>query len=153
WPFLVVDEATHEKIATNGIDDRWLGANEPSPLEKYMGVLDPASTSAARDWEAHNHGELVPNVASWFGHCPDWTASSMVNAPLKHGVSVKRDLSGRLLKCSPGDPGCTAFEIGDINALEAEVFLDNSGTFLGARCDTKPADIPRDQSGRILKAG
>jgi hypothetical protein len=152
WPFRFVDDDTKKVVANNGIDDRWQGASEPSPLEKYMAAADPSKTSDARAWEKKNHGEDVPNVASWFGHCPGWTASAMFNAPLTKGVSAKMS-GGEMVECTTGEAGCQTFDIGDINALEAEVFLDSQGAFLGARCDTKPKDIKRDQNGRVLQDG
>jgi hypothetical protein len=153
WPFRLVDDNTGKTIAKNGIDDRWQGESVPSPLEKYMSLLDPARSAEARDWESKNHGEKLPGVANWFGHCPGWTASAMVNPPLRRGISVRRAASGQLTECSPGEQGCVKFEIGDLNALEAEVFEDAKTSFLGARCDTKLADIPRDEHGRVLKSG
>jgi hypothetical protein len=153
WPFKFVDQDSNQVLAKNGVDDRWLDADQPSPLEKYMALLDDAHVADAKKWEADNHGENVAGVQSWFGHCPGWTAAAMVNAPLQHGVSVKKDSSGQLVKCAEGDDSCTTFEIGDLNGLEAEVFVDSNSTFLGSRCDTKPRNIPRDTNGRILKPG
>lgn len=155
WPFLAHDIDNPEKvIAQNGIDDRWQGKDQPSPLEKYMALLDPSQADQARDWEKKNHGELVPGVADWFGHCPGWTAAAMVEPPLHNGVTVKRNGAGELVTCaSKTEKGCFTFEIGDLNALEAEVFLSNMGGFIGARCDTKPEDIKRDQHGRIIQEG
>jgi hypothetical protein len=151
WPFLVKDG--DQVYSRNGIDDRWQGKDESSPLEKYMGLVDPDKAAQAKKWEAENHGEKVPGVADWFGHCPGWTAASMLNAPIHEPISVKRD-GGKLVKCSSSnESGCTTFEVGDLNALEAEVHLDAVGGFIGARCDTKPASVPRDDNGRITKAG
>jgi hypothetical protein len=152
WPFLLVDDNTKEKLATNGIDDRWLDKSTPSPLEKFMALASPQQLNEAKAWEKKNHGEDVPGVANWFGHCPGWTAAAMVNPPLQHGVSVKNN-GGQIAACSDGEAGCTTFEIGDINALEAEAFLGGPSGFLGARCDTKPEDIPRDEHGRVLQKG
>jgi hypothetical protein len=45
------------------------------------------------------------------------------------------------------------FEIGDINALEAEVYVDADAAFAGARCDTGPNQIVRDEFGRIVRDG
>jgi hypothetical protein len=151
WPFKFTDQGG-KVVAKNGIDDRWQNQNELSPLEKFMGLFDGGHTKDAQKWEADNHGVNVPGVQSWFGHCPGWTGSSMVNAPLTQGVSVKSD-GGNLVACQDGDQGCTTFEIGDINALEAEVFVDGESTFLGARCDTAPAKIKRDANGRVLQQG
>ncbi len=141
WPF--VDE---------GIDFDWTGEGG-SPLVKYMKVFDEGRTDAAKAWEKRHHGSEVPGVATWFGHCPGWTAAALVDAPLRRGVSVKPDGDGGIAECAPDESGCTRFEIGDINALQAEVYVDADSAFIGARCDTKPADIERDRNGRIVRNG
>jgi transglutaminase elicitor len=142
WPF--VDE---------GIDNNWTGDAAGSPLEKYMGLFDPSHKDAAKKWEKKNHGSEVPGVADWFGHCPGWTGAAMDNAPLKHAVNVKPDGDGGVNKCKEGSDGCVKLEIGDINALQAEVYVDGDSSFIGARCDTKPKDIERDRNGRIVRNG
>lgn len=159
WPFRLPDwqpgtpPETGAIIAHNGIDDRWQGADIASPLERFMAVADPSRLSDAKAWELNHHGENRPNVSWWMGHCNGWTAAAMVNPPLKHGVSVKPTSDGNLLECSSGESGCTTFEIGDINAVEAEVFGSAPTTLIGARCDTALEDIPRDEHGRILQKG
>jgi hypothetical protein len=55
--------------------------------------------------------------------------------------------------CEPGDETCTRFEIGDVNALGAEAHEGARSRFIGARCDTEPADIERDEFGRIVRNG
>ena len=140
WPF--VDE---------GIDARW--SSGPSPLEKYMSVVDPGNTAPAKAWEHTNHGNGVPNVASWFGHCPGWTGAAMATMPILHAVYAKADGQGGITACTAGSAGCTKFEIGDVNALSAEVYVDGNSRFIGARCDTKPSDIQRDADGRIARNG
>jgi hypothetical protein len=76
----------------------------------------------------------------------------MANAPIKHAVNAKL-VNGAFVACSAGSAGCTKFEIADINALEAEVYVDGDSSFIGARCDTAPAKIKRDANGRILTGG
>ena len=142
WPF--VDE---------GIDFDWTGDGQGSPLTKYMSIFDTARLDAAKKWEKKNHGSEVPDVQSWFGHCPGWTAAALTNAPLKHGILVKSDGNGGVTSCAAAGPGCVKFEIGDINALQAEAFVDGDSAFIGARCDTKPKDIKRDRNGRIMRDG
>jgi transglutaminase elicitor len=142
---------TYWAMVNEGIDWNWTGSS--SPLEKYMGLTDPDHTSDAKGWEHTNHGAGVPGVADWFGHCPGWTAAAMLNSPIKHAVDARRDDQGNLVACDAGSAGCVHFEIGDINALEAEVYVDADSKFIGARCDTKPSDIPRDEFGRIARNG
>ena len=144
WPF--VDE---------GADARWnpTAADPRSPIEKLMAITRPSSLASAKAWEHKNHGAGVPGVADWFGHCPGWTAAAMLNSPILHPVFAKANGSGGVIACTAGETGCVKFEIADINALMAEVYVDGDAAFIGARCDTKPADIPRDESGRVTKDG
>jgi hypothetical protein len=142
---------TYWPFTNDGIDARWSSGS--SPLEKYTSVLDPTNTSAAKQWEHTNHGSGVADVQSWFGHCPGWTGAAMATPPIQHPVWAARGADGGFAACSPGASGCTEFEIGDINALAAEVYVDAPARFIGARCDTKPADIQRDADGRIVRDG
>lgn len=156
WTFGVEDAKapypdTYWPFDQGGIDTEWTW--DISPLAKYMAVTNPSLTSAAQSWEYTRHGAGVPGVQSWWGHCPGWTASAMLNPPLLHPVSVRSNGRGGLVRCGPYDRGCMQFEIGDINALEAEVYVDAQMSFLGARCDTSPADIERDWAGRIVRNG
>jgi hypothetical protein len=140
WPF--VDQ---------GVDANWNG--DSSPLDKYFAVTDPSKAMDGKNWEHANHGKDVPGVAGWWGHCPGWTGAAMTNAPILHPVFAKSDGQGGIVTCNQGDAGCVKFEIGDINALEAEIYVDANSSFIGGRCDTKPSDIKRDANGRILTGG
>ncbi len=139
WPF--TDE---------GSDAHWNGGD--SPVEKFMKLADASNLQAAKDWEHNNHGSGVPGVAGWWGHCPGWTGASMANAPIQHAVNAKFD-GAQFVACAEGSDGCTKFEIGDINALEAEVYVDGDSSFIGARCDTAATTIKRDANGRIETPG
>jgi hypothetical protein len=156
---------TYWPMVDNGIAVEWLEtdgtecftANEcddpqPSPLVKLVSIINPSAVDDAVAWEIKNHGKDVPNVASWFGHCPGWVATAMLNDPIPGPVWVKGNALG-LEKCESGDPECTKFEIGDINALGAEAHEGAFSRFIGARCDTEPGDIERDEFGRIVRDG
>jgi hypothetical protein len=142
---------TYWPFTSDGIDQRWSGGQ--SPLEKLVGLTAPGSLADAKAWEHKNHGSGVPGVADWFGHCPGWTGAAMDNTPILHAVNVKGDGQGGLAACADGDAGCVAFQIGDLNALMAEVYVDGASAFIGARCDTKPSDVKRDANGRITQEG
>jgi Transglutaminase elicitor len=144
WPFLY-----------GGTDFQWYpGARDPrSPLEKYMAATDPYATEMAKMWELFNHGPFVPDVQTWNGHCPGWAAAATTNAPILHAVSARSDGRGGVVACHGGDRGCVRFEIGDINALMAEVYLDGPSSIIGANCHTPPDFIMRDRFGRILAPG
>jgi transglutaminase elicitor len=118
-----------------------------------MAVFDAQDVATAQSWEANNHGANVPGVASWWGHCPGWTGAAMSVTPIQHDVWAASDGNGGVTTCNQGDAGCTHFEIGDIDALLAESYVDANGAFIGARCDTAPANIQRDQYGRIVRDG
>jgi len=139
WPF--TDE---------GVDAAWDGGD--SPVDKYMKLADAANLKAAKDWEHNNHGNGVPGVGSWWGHCPGWTGAAMANAPIEHAVNAKFS-GGKFVACTAGSAGCTKFEIGDINALMAEVYVDGDSSFIGARCDTEASKVKRDKNGRITTPG
>ena len=144
---------TYWPFTSEGIDSRWNDASVASPLEKLMGLANPSAVADAKKWEHDNHGSGVPGVAGWWGHCPGWTGAAMANAPIKHAVFARSDGMGGITSCSDGDAGCTKFEVGDVNALMAEVYVDGDSAFIGARCDTKPSDVKRDANGRITQEG
>ena len=65
---------------------------------------------------------------------PTWTATT--NAPILHPVFAASDGAGGLVACREGSQGCVRFEIGDINALMAEVYLDAPASLIGSKCNT-----------------
>jgi len=141
---------TYWPFTDDGIDASWHGGD--SALAKFMKLADASNLQAAKDWEHDNHGNGVPGVGDWWGHCPGWTGAAMANAPIKHAVNATFD-GGKFVTCSAGSTGCTKFEIGDINALMAEVYVDGDSSFIGDRCDTAPTSVKRDKNGRITTAG
>lgn len=156
---------TYWPMVDNGIAVEWLerdgtecaGTNacddpQPSPLAKWMALVNPAESAEAVAWEIANHGEDVPDVASWFGHCPGWVAGTLLNGPITKAASVKFD-GASLSPCNPGDVGCHTFTIGDINGLTAEVHEGARSRFIGARCDTEPDEVETDEFGRIVRNG
>ena len=131
WPFFI------EGADADGIDFRWQGKNELSALEKYATVVsggDPDRIKEAKLWEHDHHGPGLGDrqgrkIQFWEGHCPGWTGASMANAPLVKPVFVKPDKDKVFVECSAEETaamsnGCTRFEIGDVNGLEAEVYVD-----------------------------
>jgi hypothetical protein len=146
---------TYWPFTQEGVDANWnfQASTAGSPLEKYMSLFDPSNVAAAKSWEHNNHGKGVPGVQSWFGHCPGWTGAAMANAPIQHAVFAMADGNGGVASCSEGTSGCVKLEIGDLNALMAEAYVDGDSNFLGARCDTKPSRIQRDADGRIVRDG
>jgi hypothetical protein len=144
WPFLY-----------GGTDFHWnrRGRDQRSPLEKYLAITAPYATEMAQAWELFNHGMAVPGVQTWHGHCPGWAAASTTNAPILHPVFAGSDGRGGIVPCHEGESGCVRFEIGDVNALMAEVYLDGPVSIIGANCHTPPWAISRDRYGRVLVQG
>ncbi|MFT3776504.1 MAG: hypothetical protein QM820_65015 [Minicystis sp.] len=144
WPYI-----------QGGSDARWnpYGIDPRTPLEKYMAATNPFATDLAKVWEYQNHGTGMPNVQTWHGHCPGWAAASTSNAPIRHPVFAAPNGQGGITPCQEGEYGCVRFEIGDLNALMAEAWLDGPAAVLGTGCNTPPYYIPRDLYGRIAKPG
>lgn len=137
---------TYWPMDQDGINMRW-NNDEPSPLEKYVSLTGIDKRKAER-WNSDHAGKDVPGVQSWFGICQGWTGAAINEAPMLHGVNARIE-DGKVTKCTPGEDKCVSFEIGDLNALMATIYADGRSGFVGARCDTKPADIVRDADGRI----
>jgi hypothetical protein len=142
---------TYWPFSSDGIDATW--SVGPSPLEKYMAMADPLRADGAAYWERTRHGRDVPNLLAWWGHCPGWTGAAISNGPIVRPVFAKLAGSAGVVACAPSDPDCTKFEIGDINALMAEIYVDAQSSLIGARCDEAPSNIQRDADGRIVRDG
>lgn len=146
---------TYWSFSYGGTDAQWnpRGQDPRSPLEKYMALTAPDAVDYARSWEYWNHGKGVPGVEDWNGHCPGWAGAALSNAPILHPVLAGPDGAGGIAPCAPGTPWCVQFEIGDINALMAEIYLDGPTSFIGSVCGTPPSAIARDGAGRVLTEG
>lgn len=144
WPFI-----------QGGTDASWnRGARDPrTPIEKYMAITAPYATELAKMWEFMNHGQGVFGVDKWHGHCPGWAAAATTSAPVTRPVFATADGRGGIAPCREGDYGCVRFEIGDVNALMAEIYLDGPASLIGSTCNTPAGMIPRDVYGRVLKQG
>jgi hypothetical protein len=143
-------------MSKNGILQRWQGASEPSPAEKYGGLfLTPAQQKSMYDWIQDHHGTDVPEVASWFGICQGWTASAIMEKAPQKAITVRkyvRDGRTYLQRCTTSSTGCQTFTPGDLTALLAESYAAADARFIGDRCDTSPVDFKRDKYGRITQS-
>ena len=144
WPFIL-----------GGANAVWnpRGRNPRPPVEKYMLITNPYQLADAQAWEFQYHGPAEPGVTTWHGHCPGWSAAATTNAPILHPVFAGADGRGGIVACREGQPGCVRFEIGDVNALMAEIYLDGPYSLIGSTCNTPAFAIPRDMFGRVLVKG
>lgn len=143
---------TNWPMVNDGIAAQWNGET-PSPLTKYMGLADPANLFAAYEWNSVHAGtRYARDPKPWFGICHGWTAASILEAPLKHGVWAKLE-GEEVVACKEGATDCLHFEIGDINALMATIYTTAKSSSIGARCDTRPEEIRYDAHGRVTNKG
>lgn len=144
WPYL-----------QGGTDARWNphGRDGRTPIEKYMSITLPHLTLYAKLWEYTRHGPGAHDVKPWCGHCGGWASAAMSEAPILHPVFATSDGRGGIAPCREGDFGCVRFEIGDLNALMAEIYIDGPTAGIGGTCNTPANAIPRDRFGRVLKSG
>lgn len=156
WPF------NAGQYGVDGIDFRWQGPSTLSPLEKYAAVAsngDAAKIAQTKKWETDHHGVGLGviqgrEIQGWEGHCPGWTGAAMSNAPIKRPVFVRHDPDSVFAECSEaearaGTNGCTKFDIGDLNGLMAEVYVDGVQPLIGAGCFTAEPTV--DEFDRIKR--
>jgi hypothetical protein len=121
-----------------------------------MAIARPGDGSARRKairWEKETHGKRRPGVEAWWGHCPGWTASATLTAPITRATWFRPDGAGGVARCADGEAGCTKFEIGDLNALQAEIHEGAPKKMIGAACGLVAGEIPRDADGRVIRDG
>ncbi len=118
-----------------------------------MLLTNPQQIEDAKLWEFFHHGPGEPGVQPWHGHCPGWAAAAIRNTPVLHPVLARPDGRGGITGCREGETGCIRFEIGDVNALMAEAYLDGPHSRIGSVCQVPSFMIPRDAYGRVLRAG
>src|SRR5262249_1601769 len=138
-------------MGENGILARWMDSNSLSPAEKYGTLFlstDQQKTMYA--WIENNQGKNVPGVQEWFGICPGWAASALLEKPPKHPIQVRKAATGALENCEEGSSAdCLKVTPGDITGLLAAVYNEGDARFIGQRCDTEVARFSYDSSGRI----
>ncbi len=139
------------RFDAGGIDQRWNDGAD-SALAKYMAAVDPSEADAAAQWERQNHGvdaQTDSTTRARFDHALGWAGAAMNGAPVVHAIDLRLNETGAWEACGEEASGCTHFEVGDINALLAEVFLDARGSYLGQVCNRPPSAIARDSYGRV----
>jgi hypothetical protein len=116
----------------NGIAYRWQGSGTLSPVEKYDRLVGQGSRGT--NWELSRHG-LAVNPASWWGHCNGWASYTLNEDQPQRAVNV-RFSNGAVSTCTAGTTGCIRFEVGDIDGLMTELYLNDRFRILAGRCRT-----------------
>ncbi|MCK6546957.1 proprotein convertase P-domain-containing protein [Myxococcota bacterium] len=106
----------------------------------------------AAEWEHRNHGrhgDTDPD--SWWGHCNGWSSYVLNEDEPIRPVTVRYDATAqRVVECATAsEAGCVRFELGDINALGAELYWSDAARMLGRRCEQEASEFTFDASGRI----
>ena len=118
-----------------------------SPAEKYdiaSGKDDFPLTRHELASFAVNRQEYQNTDWSWMGHCHGWAAASyLLEKPAQAVLMTNKDTQKQAL-----------FTAGDIRGLLTKAASDNgfegNTDFIGTRCNTNTADIPRDGLNRII---
>jgi hypothetical protein len=124
-----------------GIAHRWGGGY--SPTEKYDALMGLGGSATM--WELSYHGPQW-GAPSWWGHCNGWASYVLNEYQGNHGVRVRMS-RGAVAPCS-GGPGCIRFEVGDIDALMAELYFKDRSYVIGGRCNS--SYLFRDSAGRVI---
>lgn len=106
----------------------------------------------AAEWEHRNHGRYgTKEPEGWYGHCNGWSSYVLNEDEPKRPVSVRYDATSRTVtECaSAGDAGCVRFEVGDLNALGAELYWNDGARMVGRRCEQAESEFTFDESGRV----
>jgi len=106
----------------------------------------------AAEWEHRNHGRYgATDPESWYGHCNGWSSYVLNEDEPIRPVSVRYDAATRrVTECAnPSDNGCVRFELGDINALGAELYWSDGARMVGRRCEQEASEFTFDTSGRV----
>ena len=115
----------------------------------YGGYTEYFDIGPATRWELENHGrhgEIDPD--SWWGHCNGWASYVLNEDEPIHPVSVRMQ-GDNVVECVLNDPSCVRFEVGDINALGAEIYWDDASYLVGRRCELGESGFWFDNAGRI----
>lgn len=121
----------------------------PVNLEEPSQIFHVGPTA---EWELRHHGRYgLIDPDSWWGHCNGWASYTLNEDEPLRPVVVRYDRDqNQVTECALAEePGCVRFELGDINALGAEVYWSDAALVLGRRCMTHLDDLAFDPSGRF----
>ncbi|MCB9548301.1 MAG: proprotein convertase P-domain-containing protein [Myxococcales bacterium] len=92
-------------------------------LETAQANLPAITIDTATEFERINHGNGVPGVGSWWGHCNAWSAAALMeDEPKVRGAVTQNGVS-------------VEFTPGEAKALLTEVWMEHQSSFHGARHD------------------
>lgn len=106
----------------------------------------------ATSWELTHHGvyqSVYPEY--WWGHCNGWSAyiTAEPNGAPRRDVRVKLK-DNKVVECATPETGCILFRMADIEALMSELYFNDTVTFTGRRCESRPDRTARDVYGRPI---
>ena len=101
------------------------------------------------EWEHRNHGRHGDrDPDTWWGHCNGWASYVLNEDEPTRPVNVRLE-NNRVVECAPSQEGCVRFELGDVNALGAEIYWNDAARMLGRRCEQQVSEFTFDEAGRI----
>ncbi|MEZ4468782.1 MAG: hypothetical protein R3F43_31230 [bacterium] len=90
-------------------------------LETAQANLPALTIDTATEFERINHGNGVPGVGSWWGHCNAWSAAALMeDEPKVRGAVTNNGVS-------------VEFTPGEAKALLTEIWMEHQSSFHGAR--------------------
>lgn len=98
---------------------RYLELNQQ--LDEKKGTLPTITVDTATEFEHIEHGNGVPGVEGWWGHCNAWAAAAMMEIEPNQRGSVTVD--GRTVEFTPGE----------VKALYTEAWMEHHSSFIGSR--------------------
>lgn len=92
-------------------------------MEEKKAQLPEIEIDTATEFERIEHGNGVPGVGGWWGHCNAWAAAALMEEEPVHRTTVEHD--GRSVEFTPGE----------VKALLTEGWMEHHSSFYGSRHD------------------
>ena len=101
--------------------------------------LPELTIDTAVEFEHLNHGDGVPGVQGWWGHCNAWSAAAVLEPEPIRTV----------------DQDGISFSVGDVKALLTEAYMDVASSFYGTRLneDDFPSTDIRQEIAQLFAMG
>ena len=102
---------------------RYLELNKE--MDEKKASLPEIEQDTATEFERIEHGNGVPGVGGWWGHCNAWSAAALMeDEPKTRGTATFED---RTVDFTPGE----------VKALMTEAWMEHHASFYGSRHDDK----------------